>query len=145
MKLEEIYEQWEKDSFIDELILDDESLKIPKLHFKYLRYYNNENLLYLKMLSDFKKIKQEKRDFYLYGQTQETLKKGWVLPPQGKILKSEIPDYLEGDVDLIDMTLKLSYQIEKVNTLKAILDMIKNRGYQIKESIEFKKFMAGNG
>jgi len=144
MKLEEIYQEWEKDSFIDELILDDEALRIPKLHFKYLKYYNNENLLYLKMLSELKQFKQEKRDFYLYGQTQESLKKGWELPPQGKILKSEIPDYLEGDKDLIEMTLKLSFQLEKVNTLKAIMDMVKNRGYFIREAREWKRFEAGN-
>jgi hypothetical protein len=143
MKLEEIYEEWEKDSFIDEIILDDESLKIPKLHFKYLKFYNNENLLYLKMLSELKKLKQEKRDFYLYGQTKETLEKKWELPPQGKILKSEIPDYIEGDQDIIDSTLKVSFQLEKVNTLKAIMDMIKNRGFQIKECISFKKWESG--
>ena len=42
MKLEDIMEMWGEDSHIDDKDLDNESLKIPNLHQKYLDIYSKE-------------------------------------------------------------------------------------------------------
>lgn len=143
MKLEEILNEWDRDVIIDQNVLDDESLKTPKLHSKYLRYYSTENLLYNKMLAEFKIMKSEKHDFLLYGKDKIHIEKGWELPSQGNIIKSELDYYLEHDKDLIQETLKLSYQKEKVNTLKAIIDLINNRSFHINTALKFKLWSSG--
>jgi hypothetical protein len=143
MKLEEILDLWDLDAPINEIILDEEVLKTPKLHGKYLRLYAMENLLYNKMVADLKILKQEKYDFYIYGVDNKSDVKKWKVRPEGKTLKSDIERILEGDQDLIDASLAISYQKEKVNTLKAILDLINNRGFHINTAANFKKWSSG--
>ena len=50
MKIEDIMEMWGEDSHIDDKDLDNESLKIPNLHQKYLDIYSKEK----RKLSDLK-------------------------------------------------------------------------------------------
>ena len=50
MKIEDIMEMWREDSHIDDKDLDNESLKIPNLHQKYLDIYSKEK----RKLSDLK-------------------------------------------------------------------------------------------
>ena len=45
MDLPTIQEMWKKDSVIDQVMLDEASLKIPQLHQKYLVLLNEFNLL----------------------------------------------------------------------------------------------------
>jgi len=44
---------------------------------------------------------------------------------------------------MISATLKLAMQEEKVNYLDAVIRQINNRGYQIKNSIDWMKFTMG--
>ena len=60
MKLEEILALWEKDSKVDTIELDKESLKIPSLHNKYLKIYTSENLQLKRMTHDFKEMERNK-------------------------------------------------------------------------------------
>ena len=50
MKIEDIMEMWGEDSHIDDKDFDNESLKIPNLHQKYLDIYSKEK----RKLSDLK-------------------------------------------------------------------------------------------
>ena len=50
MTIDEIMTMWENDSHIDDTDLDNESLKIPNLHQKYLNIYSKEK----RKLSDLK-------------------------------------------------------------------------------------------
>ena len=49
MLLEDIEKEWAIDSVISNLKLDNESLKIPKLHSKYYSYLINEKLVHVKI------------------------------------------------------------------------------------------------
>ena len=107
MKLEEIYEEWKKDSEIDQTNLAEESIRIPKLHHKYFQVYSSEKLLLKKYEADMKALKLAKYEFYTQGPSKETQDKGWEMPARGMILKQEMPMYMEGDQDIIDMSLKI--------------------------------------
>lgn len=143
MTLEEILESWEKDCLIDRTELAEESLKIPSLHSKYLKLLSAEKLKLKKIESDYKQLKLDKYEFFSQGHNEETMQKGWKLPAKGMILKSDIPMYMEADADIINSTLKISYQQEKVETLEAIIKSVMNRGYQIKSAIDWNKFIMG--
>jgi len=142
MKLDEIYDQWKKDSELDKTELGDESLKIPKLHHKYFQVYTSEKLLLRKYESELKQLKLSKYEFYTMGPTEDTPKE-WKLPPRGMILKGDIPMYLEGDQDIINLSLKIGLQQEKVELLESIIKSLTNRGFQIKAAIDWYRFTMG--
>lgn len=143
MLLDKILEEWDIDSIIDRNHLDLESIKIPKLISKYLRYYTHEKLKLEQLEIDFKELKQQKIEFFTQGATRETIEKGWILPAKGVVLNKEAPNYLDADKEIKEAILHIAYQKEKVEAIKTILTSVSNRSFQIKNSIEFIKFMAG--
>ena len=143
MQLEAIYDEWKKDSEIDKTELGDESIAIPKLHHKYFQIFTSERLQLRKLEAQMKTLKLQKYEFYTQGPSKETQDKGWELPGKGMILKQEMPMYLEGDKDIIELSLKIGYQQEKVELLESIIKSLTNRGFQIKAAIDFYKFTMG--
>lgn len=143
MKFEDIFEEWKTDSDIDRTDLAMESLKIPKLHHKYYMWYVAEKNVMRKLEAQMKELRLAKTEFYGQGHTNETKEKGWVLPARGMILKSDIPMYLEADKDIIDHSLKIGIQQEKVDFLESIIKSLQTRGYLIKNAIDFMKFQMG--
>jgi hypothetical protein len=143
MKFEEIFEEWKKDSEIDQTDLGAESLKIPKLHHKYYMILVAEKATLRKLEYQYKQLKLAKYEFYSQGHTEETKKLGWQLPPRGIILKADIPLYLESDQDVVDLSLKIGMQQEKVDFLESIIKSFQTRGYLIKNSIDFMRFTMG--
>jgi len=143
MKFEDIFAVWEKDSTIDRTELADESLKIPKLHHKYYTIFVAEKAALRKLEADMKKLKLDKHEFFTLGPNEETKDKGWRLPARGMILKADLPLYMEGDQDIIDLSLKIGMQQEKVEFLESILKTFQTRGYIIKNAIDFVKFSMG--
>lgn len=143
MKLDEIYVEWDKDSKIDTTDLGNESIKIPQLHNKYFKVYTSEKLLLRKFEAEMRELKLEKYEFYTQGPTKETQEKGWDLPAKGLILKSDIPMYMDGDKQLIELSLKIGYQQEKIELLESIIKSLVNRGFQIKSAIDWHKFTMG--
>jgi hypothetical protein len=91
-----------------------------------------------------KQLKLDKYEFLTQGPNEETKDKGWKLPPKGMILKGDIPMYLEADQDVINLSLKIGYQQEKIDLLESIIKTIINRGFLIKSAIEWQKFTMGS-
>jgi hypothetical protein len=143
MKLEEIYTEWDADSDIDTTDLGTESIKIPKLHNKYYKLYTSEKLLLRKYEAEMKSLKLAKYEFYTQGPSAETKELGWEMPSRGMILKQEMPMYMEGDREIIALSLKIGLQQEKVELLESIIKSLVNRGFQIKSAIDWHKFTMG--
>lgn len=144
MSIDEILEQWQQDTKIDRTELGDEALNIPKLHHKYYQIFVKERMILRKQESDMKQLKLDKYEFLTQGPNEETKDKGWKLPPKGMILKGDIPMYLEADQDVINLSLKIGYQQEKIDLLESIIKTIINRGFLIKSAIEWQKFTMGS-
>jgi hypothetical protein len=143
MKLEDIFAEWEQDSHSDRSELGDEALRIPKLHHKYFKIFTNERLVLRKYESELKQLKLAKHEFFTMGPTEETHALGWKLPPQGKILRSDVNNYIEADSDVVNLTLKIGIQQEKIGLLESIIKSFTNRGFNIKAAIDFEKFKVG--
>lgn len=143
MKLEEIFDNWNTDSVIDKTNLGDESISIPKLHNKYYKIYTSEKLLLRKLESEMKALKLDKYEFYTQGPSKESQEKGWKLPPKGVVIKQEVQMYLDADREIIELSLRIGYQQEKIDLLDSILKTLIPRGWQIKNAIDFYKFTMG--
>jgi hypothetical protein len=143
MKLDEIMEMWSEDCNVNRLELGEESLKLPKLHSKYLRVFTEERLLLKRLTEEKKEMILLKNDYYRGIMPEEDLRaNGWE-PFRLNVLKSDIPMYLEADQDFIKLNLRIAVQQEKVDALESIIRSINNRGFLIKNAIEFEKFKVG--
>jgi hypothetical protein len=143
MKLEEIFEEWSKDSDIDRTELGSESLKIAKLHVKYYKMFSNERLVLKKMEFDHKVLYKNKCEWLNGTMDQETLKELDWKPNYLKIMKSELSMYVDADQDIIKSNLKLSIQQEKVSVLESIIKSIHGRSFNIRAAIDWEKFKTG--
>lgn len=143
MKIEAIMEEWEKDSDIDKTELGDAALKLAKLHHKYYRFLVNEKMILKTYEADMHSLKLDKYEFFTQGPNEETMKKSWVLPAKGLILKADIPMYMSADKDIINLSLKIGLQEEKIQALESIIRTLNSMGYNIKAAIDFQKFING--
>ncbi|MGZ4851066.1 MAG: recombination mediator protein UvsY [Candidatus Bathyarchaeia archaeon] len=143
MKLEEIYAEWNADCEIDKTELGEESIRIPKLHNKYYKVYTSERLLLRKLEADMKQLKLAKHEFYSQGPSKEQIDAGWQLPPKGLILKTDLPMYIDADKEIIELSLKIGYQQEKIDLLESIIKSFTGRGFQIKAAIEWARWTGG--
>ena len=143
MKIESIFELWKEDSQIDKTEVADETAKIPKLHDKYYKIFIGERILLRQIESDFKKLKFSKYEFYSQGPNGEDYQKNWKMPSKGLILKADIPMYIDSDNDIIEASLKIGIQQEKVELLDSIIKSINNRGYLMSTILGWHKFTSG--
>ena len=143
MNIDQIRELWEADSEIDKTELGDEALKIAKLHAKYMRHLSDERLLLRKLEADMKVLKRDKYEFYTLGPTKEQKMNGWELPARGMVLKQDINIYMEADKEIVELSLRIGMQQEKVELLDSILRSIMSRGYQLKTALDHLKFTMG--
>jgi hypothetical protein len=144
MTLEDIFAEWDKDSQLDRTKLDQVSLEVPKLHSKYIKILAHERLLFKKYEADYKELRLEKQEFYVDGPTEEQVAKGWEAPAKGRILKSDAGPYIEADKDIIKLSLRIGMQQEKIEVLKSIVDTVSRLGFQVKNAIDFMRFMNGS-
>ena len=145
MKLDEIESEWTTDCKIDDTELDTESLKIPQLHNKYLKIYNQENLTYKKLSYQYNELEKVKYEYYYGKMCQEDLdEQGWEQFDH-KLLKQDVPRYLESDSQLIAILMKMDLQKEKVEFLKSIISSINSRNWQINNAIKWRQFINGIG
>lgn len=143
MKIEEIFSLWEEDVKVDRTELGDEALKIPKLHHKYFQILVKEKMILRQYEAEMKQLKLDKYEFYTQGPNEETKDKGWRLPAKGIILKGDIPAYMDADQDIINLSLKIGLQQEKVDFLESIIKTVMNRNFLIRAAIDWQKFTMG--
>lgn len=143
MTLEEIEAMWLEDVNIDSFKLGDESLKIPKLHAKYYQLYVREKLALSKMKEQQKSLELILEQFFAKTLTDQELDEYGLEYGDKKILKPDIPKYVDAHKDMVTMKLKIAMANEKVEFLKSIINMVQNRSFQIKDAIQWKIFEAG--
>jgi hypothetical protein len=141
--MNDILDMWQKDSEIDKTELGDEAARCSNLHAKYLRLFYNERMKLIKAkkkISKFKKIMFE----YWNGTLDEDTQRKYNLRPQPlRILKSDIPMYMDSDPILSQLSEEINSQELVIEALESILKHISNRGFQIKNIIDWVKFNHG--
>jgi len=144
MTYEEIAEEWGKDGKIDLLNLENASYNIPILHNKYYKLYVEEDLKALQLRKQYSLLKKLKMEYYS-GQLDdiELKDQGWE-PFRLRVLRQDIPDYLESDKDLIDLSLRIGMRERNAAYLKSIISEISNMRWSIRNIIEHRKFEAGS-
>ena len=140
MTLEELQELAEKDLKINDTELDLESLKTPQLHNKYLKFLNKWKLLLSKAQIDYYTMRKEKWEYYTGKSPQHVYAEK---PFNLKILKTHIDKYMDADPELVKLKQKVEYIQTVIDFLDRVIKQISNRGFQIKNAIDWRKFTSG--
>ena len=140
--LEQILKLWESDAVIDQTEPSKELLKIPTLHSKYLGILTKHKIASKKAHFDYLRMKKIKSEYFTGKLSKEELDNyGW--EPFQFTLKSDITTYLESDNDLIKLLEKKVYHDESVSVLEAILGELKQRTWQLRDFINWERFIGG--
>ena len=139
--LDDVQHEWTIDSKIDPELLDEESIKIPQLHSKYLKYLSDVKLLKIKKEMEYKVLLREKFEYHTGKADEEVYKEK---PFDLKILKQDLSLYMESDTDIQALLARINYYEEIMFFLDKVLHCLNNRGFQIKNSIDWQKFMQGS-
>ena len=140
MTFDELQALADKDLKINDTELDLESLKTPQLHNKYMKFHNQYTNLLKKAEQDLARLTREKWEYYT-GKADPGVYQ--VKPFNLKILKQDVDKYLKADDDLIKLEQKVTYVQSVVDYLDRTIKIISNRGFQIKNAIDWRKFTSG--
>jgi hypothetical protein len=144
MNLEELQNMWALDCIIDDNHLDKASVETAKLHSKYLNALISYKLKLSKLKADYNTLRQHKFRYYRGELSREELTDlGWNQWQGVKPLKNEMEEFLGGDKDLNTQEIKVMYLQSVVEFIESIMNQIKARDWQIRNSIEWKKFISG--
>lgn len=144
MKLEELYEIWEKDAKYDDLNLDVDSLNISSLHAKYNRMLSEARSQLRALRINRKTHYATLREYYLGNlNNPEDLERINREPYLNKVLRQNVNDYVEADDDITKIDTRIAVLEEKVEVIIEIMKAVHKRGYDIKSAIEWRKFTNG--
>ena len=144
MNIEEIQAMWEQDSAIDDNHLGEASTETAKIHSKYIKLMVQVKLRLTKARAEYNLLRKNKFKYYRGELSREELfQLSWEPYQLIKPLKNEMDEFLQGDQDLINLNTKIEYLETMGYLLEGILGQIKARDWQLKNGIEWKKFLAG--
>ena len=138
MDLDKIQEMWSSDCKIDDALLDDEALKIPQLHAKYVTLYNQFKLLMSKAQLESKNIKHKKWLYYSGKEVPEDAE-----PFNHKVIRSDVPNWVAVDEQVQRLEAKVEYYQVVLDFLTEILKQVNNRNYVITNAISWRRFTSG--
>ena len=140
MNLDELKLQVSQDLRVDDEHLDTESLKNQEIKAKYLDHKSKFELLLFKAKGDYKRLYREKWEYY-GGKADAKVYAS--KPFDLKVLKTDLSVYITSDEEVIDAENKIGYLETVVDYIKGVIKSVDNRGWDIKNAIEWKKFEAG--
>lgn len=141
MNLEDIQEMWAKDCIIDDVMLDNSSMKIPQLHAKYITLHNEYTLLLKKSKQELERIRHLKILYYSGRGTPDMYEDS---PFEFKLIRSEVPSWVAVDETVNKVEMKVALYETTLNTLNEILKQIHQMSYNIKNAVEWRRFVNGN-
>jgi hypothetical protein len=143
MDIQTLKQELEKDLKINDAELDTESLKIPKIHNKYLNILHEEKILLQSLRLKKRIMLREKWEYYTGKVDAETLKQKGLEPFNLKVLKQDLDLYIDSDQDILQLDSKLITQQEKVDYLQDAIKAINNMQWHIRDAIAWRKFING--
>jgi len=141
MNLEEMKQEVSNDLPVsNQEHLDSEALKNQTIKIKYLDYKTRFELLLAKSKGDYQRLYREKWEYY-GGKADAKI---YVSKPFDlKVLKTDLTMYITSDEDVITLSNKIAYLEATIKYIDGVIRSIDNRGWDIKNAIEWKKFEAG--
>ena len=132
---------WAKDSVIDDVMLDEASMKIPQLHSKYISLHSEFTLLLKKAKQELNKTTHLRTLYYSGRGTPEMYEDS---PFDFKLIRSEVPSWVAVDETVNKIEMKVALYETTLNTISEILKQIHQLSFNIKNMIHWRQFVNGN-
>jgi hypothetical protein len=140
VKIEDIIDKWRTDAKVDDTELDREALNVPFLHAKYLTILSEERLKLRSMKLKIKEMTRLLGEYYRGDlNNPEDLADIGREPWPKTVLKQDLVQYVDADVDMIKLTTRLALQQETVDVCEEIIKSINSRGFAIKNAIDWRR------
>ena len=141
MTLEELQKEAREDlAILDQEKLDQESYKNQNIKPKWLEYRTRYDQLLIMRRSDHQRLWREKWEYY--GGKADA-KVYAAKPFDIKVLKTDLQMYIQSDDDILELQSKISYYESIVKYIDGVIKSIDNRGWDIRNATDWKKFEAG--
>jgi hypothetical protein len=140
MDLETIQNMWAKDSVFDDVMLDTTSMKIPQLHSKYITLHNEYSLLLKKAKQEQNKLVHLRTLYYSGRGTPDMYEDA---PFNYKLIRSEVPSWVAVDETVNKVEMKVALYETTLNSLSEILKQIHQMSFNVKNMIEWRRFVNG--
>ena len=147
MNIEEVLKMWKEDSIIDDLKLDDTTIRMARVHSKYLELITIAKMRRKKKDLDYKTLLKNKWLYYNGKLSKEEIDiYKWEYDPFGglnKPLKGDMNYYYDADTDIQKAQAALEYDKVLIETLEEIMNTIRWRHQNIGNIIKWRSFEAG--
>lgn len=141
MNLEELKKEAYKDLPItDQEHLDQESFRNQEIKSRWLDYKSRFELLLVKNQGDYQKLYRAKWEYY--GGKADA-KVYAAKPFDIKVLKTDLTMYIQSDDEILELQNKISYYESIIKYIDGVVKSIDNRGWDIRNAQDWKKFEAG--
>ena len=141
MKLEELQSEAKQDlHIVDQERLDQESYKNQNIKPKWLEYRTKYDQLLIMSKANHQRMYREKWEYY--GGKADA-KVYAAKPFDLKILKTDLQMYINSDEDILNLQGKIAYYESIIKYIDGVIKSIDNRGWDIRNATEWKKFEAG--
>ena len=140
MNIESLQKEAATDLVIDKTKLDIESMNIPYLHGKWMTYFTVEAFNLRSKENKFKILTKQKWLYYTGKASTEEYKEK---PIDLKILRNDISIFMESDPELIALDEDITGQRMKCKYIEEIIKAIFGKQWQIRNTIEYLKFISG--
>ena len=141
MTLEELKQESYKDLPVKNVEnIDQESFYNQEIKAKWLDYKSRFELLLARSKGDYQVLYREKWEYY-GGKSEAKIYAS--KPFDLKVLKTDLQIYISSDSDVIELSNKIAYLETTIKFIDGVIKSIDNRGWDIKNAIEWKKFEAG--
>ena len=147
MNIEEVLKMWKEDSIIDDLKLDDTTIRMARIHSKYLELITIAKMRRKKKDLEYKTLLKDKWLYYNGKLSKEQIDEfKWEYDPFGglnKPLKGDMNYYYDADTDIQKSQAALEYDKVLIETLEEIMNTIRWRHQNIGNIIKWRAFESG--
>jgi len=147
MNTTEVLEMWQRDGKIDELKLDDTTIRMARVHSKYLELLTIAKMTRKKRELEYKTLLKDKWLYYNGKLSKDQIDRfKWEYDPFGglnKPLKGDMNYYYDADTDIQKAQAALEYDKVLIETLEEIMNTIRWRHQNIGNIIKWRSFEAG--
>ena len=141
MKLEELQREAKQDlNITDQERLDQESYKNQNIEAKWLDHRTKYDQLLIIAKADPQRMYREKWEYY--GGKADA-KVYAAKPFDLKVLKTDLQMYINSDEEILAVQGKIAYYESIIKYIDGVIKSIDNRGWDIRNATEWKKFEAG--
>ncbi len=135
--------EWNKDSQIDDMKLDNELVRISSLQAKYFVHFSDVSLKLKQIERDYRKLYYKKWLYYSGKMDQQEIARlGWT-PFNLKVLRQDVAVFLDGDDELNALRDEIDSLKTMYRYLEDIIKSLNSRGFNLKSAVEIIKFLGG--